>query len=95
LLAGQRERLMVFGVAAAVISVSPADATMRITGDPGGMVVDFVNRFEAARANGELVIIDGAAAIGPCSTRNSPTTFEAPPHNGPHIRTESPELDRR
>jgi hypothetical protein len=51
--------LMVVGIAAAVILVSPASATMRITGDPGGLVADYVERFEAARASGEPVIIDG------------------------------------
>jgi hypothetical protein len=51
--------LMLVGVAAAVISVSPASATMRITGDPGGPVIAYVERFLAARASGEPVIIDG------------------------------------
>jgi hypothetical protein len=51
--------LMVVGIAAAVILVSPASATMRITGDSGGLVIDYVERFEAVRASGELVIIDG------------------------------------
>jgi hypothetical protein len=45
--------LMLVGIAAAVISVPPASATMRITGDPGGLVIDYVERFEAARASGE------------------------------------------
>jgi hypothetical protein len=52
--------LMLVGVAAAAISVSPASATMRIIGDPGGAVIDYVERFEAARVSGEPVIIDGA-----------------------------------
>jgi hypothetical protein len=52
--------LMLVGVAAAAISVSPASATMRIIADPGGAVIDYVERFEAARASGEPVIIDGA-----------------------------------
>jgi hypothetical protein len=52
--------LMLVGVAAAAISVSPASATMRIIADPGGAVIDYVERFEAARVSGEPVIIDGA-----------------------------------
>src|SRR6202050_2957684 len=53
--------LMLFiGVAAAGISVSPASATVRIISDPGGPVIDYVVRFEAARVSGEPIIIDGA-----------------------------------
>jgi hypothetical protein len=92
--------LMLVGIAAVVILVSPADATMRITGDPGGLVVDYVNRFEAARANGELVIIDGAClsactlaiAILPrgqvCATPNAVLGFHAawqPTENGGRV----------
>jgi hypothetical protein len=51
--------LMLASLAGAVISVSPASATMRITGDPGGLVIAYVERFAAARAIGEPVIIDG------------------------------------
>jgi hypothetical protein len=59
----RRTSLVVVGFAAAGISVSAAEATMRITGDRGGLVADYVERFEAARANGELVIIDGRVPI--------------------------------
>ena len=53
--------LMLFiGVAAAGISVSPASATVRILSDPGGPVIDYVERFEAVRVSGEPIIIDGA-----------------------------------
>ena len=91
---------MVVGIAAAAISVSPASATMRITGDPGGLVVDYVERFEVARANGELVIIDGAClsactlaiAILPrgqvCATSNAVLGFHAawrPTANGGRV----------
>jgi hypothetical protein len=81
--------LMLVGIAAAVILVSPADATMRITGDPGGLVTDYVARFEAARASGEPVIIDGPClsactlAIGilprgqVCATPNAVLGFHA------------------
>jgi hypothetical protein len=52
--------LMLFiGVAAAGISVSPAGATVRIISDPGGAVIDYLERFEAARISGEPIIIDG------------------------------------
>jgi hypothetical protein len=105
--AGQREdgnmrnaSQMLVGVAAAVISVSPATATMRITGDPGGAVVDYVDRFEAARASGEPVVIDGAClsactlAIGilprgqVCATPNAVLGFHAawrPTANGGRV----------
>jgi hypothetical protein len=45
---------------AAVFRFRPPARTMRITGDPGGMVLDYVGRLEATRASGEPVIIDGA-----------------------------------
>jgi hypothetical protein len=64
---GQREdgnmrhtSLMLAGVAAAALSVSPAKATMRITGDRGGLLIAYAERFAAARARGEPLIIDGA-----------------------------------
>jgi hypothetical protein len=54
--------LMLFiGVAAAAgISVYPASATVRIISDPGGPVIDYLERFLAARVSGEPIIIDGA-----------------------------------
>jgi len=42
-----------------VLSTSFAQATIRITDDPGGRIVDYVERFMRARAAGERVIIDG------------------------------------
>jgi hypothetical protein len=77
------------GAAAAVISVSPVSATMRITSDRGGLLTAYVERFEAARASGEPVIIDGAClsactlAIGMlprgqlCATQNAVLGFHA------------------
>jgi hypothetical protein len=50
--------LLLAGVAA-VISVAPANATMRIAGDPGGLIIAYLERFAAVRASGEPVIIDG------------------------------------
>jgi hypothetical protein len=52
--------LTLVGIAIAVISVSSASATMRITGDPGGLLIAYAERFEAARASGEPIVIDGA-----------------------------------
>jgi hypothetical protein len=81
--------LMLVGIAAAAISGSSASATIRITGDPGGLVADYVERFEAARASGEPVIIDGPClsactlAIGilprgqVCATPNAVLGFHA------------------
>ena len=52
--------LMLFiGVAVAGILVFPASATVRIISDPGGRVVEYLERFLAARASGEPIIIDG------------------------------------
>jgi hypothetical protein len=47
------------GFTAAVLSISPAGATMRIAGDPGGLLTTYVERFATAHASGERVIIDG------------------------------------
>ena len=52
--------LLVACVAAALVSVAPAGATMRITGDRGGLIISYAERFMAARASGESVVIDGA-----------------------------------
>jgi hypothetical protein len=80
--------LMVASVVA-VISVSPASATMRISGDPGGLIIAYAERFAAARASGEPVIIDGAClsactlAVGilprgqVCATPNAVLGFHA------------------
>ena len=53
-----RYTILVFaGAAAAAISVWPASATMRITNDRGGRLTVYAERFEAACASGERVII--------------------------------------
>jgi hypothetical protein len=84
-----RNTILVFAGAAAVISVWPASATMRITNDRGGKLTVYAERFEAARASGEPVIIDGAClsactlAIGMlppgqvCATPNAVLGFHA------------------
>jgi hypothetical protein len=85
----RRASLLLASIAIAVISISPADATMRITGDPGGLLTTYVERFAAARDSGEPVIIDGPClsactlAIGMlprrqvCATPNAVLGFHA------------------
>jgi hypothetical protein len=51
--------VLLSGIVAAAISTSCANATMWITGDRGGTVLDYAERFRQARAAGEQVIIDG------------------------------------
>jgi hypothetical protein len=55
-----RTALLLAAVAATSISASSAQATMRITGDPGGLIIEYAERFLQARASGEPVVIDGA-----------------------------------
>jgi hypothetical protein len=50
--------LLLAGLAAA-IAAAPAEATIRITADPGGLILSYAERFERARASGEPVVIDG------------------------------------
>ncbi len=45
---------------ATVLSTSFAHATIRITADRGGRIIDYAERFIRARAAGEQVVIDGA-----------------------------------
>jgi hypothetical protein len=47
-------------VVTTLISPPAAQAAMRITGDPGGLIIEYAQRFLHARASGEQVIIDGA-----------------------------------
>ena len=47
------------GIILAALSTSFAQATIRISHDPGGRIVDYVERFDRTRASGERVIIDG------------------------------------
>jgi hypothetical protein len=56
----RRTALLLAAVAAASISASSARATMRIAGDPGGLIIEYAERFLQARASGEQVVIDGA-----------------------------------
>src|ERR1700730_16448360 len=52
--------LLLAAVAATTITTSSAQATMRISGDPGGLILQYAERFRQARASGERVVIDGA-----------------------------------
>jgi hypothetical protein len=61
--------LMLVGVAAAAISVSPASAAMRIIADPGGAVIDYVERFEA-RASAANLSSSTAPACRPARWRS-------------------------
>jgi hypothetical protein len=54
-----RTLLLACAVATA-LSTSVANATIRITADRGGPIIDYTNRFSHARASGEQVVIDGA-----------------------------------
>ncbi len=81
--------LLLAGIVGAVIAGSPANAAVRISGDPGGLLTAYADRFAAARASGERVIIDGAClsactlavAMLPrgqvCATRNAVLGFHA------------------
>jgi hypothetical protein len=40
-----------------------ASATIRIDGDPGGRIDEYLSKFEALRASGERVVVDG-----PCNS---------------------------
>jgi hypothetical protein len=51
--------LLAFAIATA-LSTSHANATIRITADRGGPIVNYTDRFLQARASGEQVVIDGA-----------------------------------
>jgi hypothetical protein len=46
-------------VASSIAMPSVAAAEIRIVGDPGGEVSSYVRKFEAVRASGERVVIDG------------------------------------
>jgi hypothetical protein len=50
---------VLIGAILAAFAVTSADATMRITGDPGGLMSQYASRFTAARESGENVVIDG------------------------------------
>jgi len=47
------------GAALAALSVTSANAAVRITGDPGGLMAQYASRFTTLREKGETVVIDG------------------------------------
>ena len=47
------------GILAAAISASYANATIWITNDRGGTILDYAERFRQLRESGEQVVIDG------------------------------------
>jgi hypothetical protein len=81
--------VLLSAAAAVSITTSTAQATMRITGDPGGLILRYAERFLQARASGEQVVIDGsclsactlALAMLPrdqvCATSNAVLGFHA------------------
>jgi hypothetical protein len=85
----RRTALLLAPVAAMSIMASSAQATMRISGDPGGLILAYAERFLQARASGEQVVIDGAClsactlalAMVPrgqvCATSNAVLGFHA------------------
>jgi hypothetical protein len=55
-------RLIVFGATAVCATLSAsyaANATLWITGDNGGTILEYAQRFQKARNSGERVVIDG------------------------------------
>src|SRR6202043_2926448 len=85
----RRSALLLVAVAAISITTSSAQATMRISGDPGGLILAYAEKFLQARASGEQVVIDGtclsactlALAMVPrgqvCATSNAVLGFHA------------------
>ena len=84
-----RETALLIAAALFVVMTSTAQATIRITADPGGLIGAYADRFQQARASGEPVMIDGAClsactlaiALLPreqvCATRNAVLGFHA------------------
>ena len=56
----QRTLLLLAAVIAIMLTTSFAKATMWITEDRGGRIIDYAERFMQVRASGEQVVIDGA-----------------------------------
>jgi hypothetical protein len=53
-------KALLFAAAVFASITTNAHATMRISGDPGGLIIAYAERFLQARASGEQVVIDGA-----------------------------------
>jgi hypothetical protein len=58
-LAGALASAVLSFAASSIVAPTAASAEIRITGDPGGEVSSYIRKFEAARASGERVVIDG------------------------------------
>ncbi|MBK5961891.1 hypothetical protein CCR97_27325 [Rhodoplanes elegans] len=77
------------GAALAVGAIMPAAADVLITSDTGGMIGDYVSRWQRVRQSGERVVIDGTClsactiVVGMiprdrlCATRNAALGFHA------------------
>jgi hypothetical protein len=55
----RRIAVLLVGIVATAVSTSYAKATLWITGDNGGTILEYAQRFHQARQAGEQVIIDG------------------------------------
>ena len=73
-LAGALASAVVSFMASSIAAPSVALAEMRIVGDPGGEVTSYICKFEAARASGEHIVIDG-----PCLSACTLLTGIVPP----------------
>lgn len=94
-----RTLLLLACAVATVLSTSFANATVRITADRGGPIVNYTDRFSQVRASGEQVVIDGAClssctlAIGMlppgqvCATSRAVLGFHAAWHQAEDGRT--------
>src|SRR5271156_6445628 len=58
-LAGALASAVVGFMVSSITAPSVASAEIRIVGDPGGEVTSYIRKFEAARASGEHIVIDG------------------------------------
>jgi hypothetical protein len=86
---GKQLLFVVSCVIATLLSTNFAGATIRITADRGGRIIDYVERFMQARSSGEPVVIDGyclsacTLVVGMlprdqvCATRNAVLGFHA------------------
>jgi hypothetical protein len=84
-----RHTALLLAAAAVSVTTSAAQATIRLSGDPGGLILRYAQRFLQARASGEQVVIDGAClsactlAVGMlprgqvCATPNAVLGFHA------------------
>jgi hypothetical protein len=73
-LAGALASAVVSFLASSIAVPSVALAEIRIVGDPGGEVTSYIRKFEAARASGEHIVIDG-----PCLSACTLLTGIVPP----------------